>query len=81
MTGKEEWVLTFTRRGQAGREVGRYPSRDESMLAAQDHFDLQAGSKNSGEQEELGWQMSFASATAVSPIGAYRVVRADARTR
>lgn len=51
------------------------------MLAAQDHFDRELGVKDPNEQEELGWQMSIASATAVSPIGAYRVIRADLRSR
>ena len=73
MTEKQEWVLTFTRPGQAGREIGRYRSRDDSMFAAQEHFDRATGLKDPDDQEELGWQMSFASATALSPIGAYRV--------
>ncbi|HEX2723037.1 MAG TPA: hypothetical protein VHM24_08965 [Gemmatimonadaceae bacterium] len=76
---KQEWVLTFTRLDAAGSEIGRYPSRDDSMLAAQRHFDRATGLQDPAEQEELGWQMSFASATAVSHIGAYRVVRADLR--
>jgi hypothetical protein len=80
MTAKEQWVLTFTRPGEAGKEVGRYPSRDDSMLAAQVHFDRLAGVK-SDDDDELGWQMSMASATALSPIGIYRVVRADLRGR
>ena len=74
---KDEWLLTFTRPGASGREIGRYPSRDECMLAAQKHFDAETGVQTSDDQDELGWQMSFASATALSEIGAYRVVRAD----
>jgi hypothetical protein len=81
MNGPRNWVLTFTRPGNAGKEIGRYASRDESMLAAQVHFDRQTGLKNLDDQVELGWQMSFASATAVSPIGAYRVVRSDMSRR
>ena len=76
MTEKQEWVLTFTRPGEAGREIGRYRSRDDSMFAAQEHFDRATQSKDPdepGEPDELGWQMSFASATALSSIGAYRV--------
>ena len=61
--------------------VGRYSSRDESMLAAQKHFDRETGSTDPDAREELGWQMSFASATALSPIGAYRVVRSDLSRR
>ena len=81
MSNRAQWLLTFTRPGRAGVEVGRYASRDESMLAAQDHFDREAGSTHPTDREELGWQMSFASATALSPIGAYRVVRADLSRR
>ena len=73
MTEKNEWVLTFTRPGEAGREVGRYASRDDSMFAAQEHFDRASQVTNPDERDELGWQMSFASATALSSIGAYRV--------
>ena len=77
MNQPSNWVLTFTRPGTAGKEIGRYASRDESMLAAQDHFDRLTGVTTLDDQVELGWQMSFASATAVSPVGAYRVVRSD----
>ena len=77
MNEPRNWVLTFTRPGTAGKEIGRYASRDESMLAAQDHFDRLTGVTAPDGQVELGWQMSFASATAVSPVGAYRVVRSD----
>ena len=51
------------------------------MLAAQKHFDRETGSTDPDAREELGWQMSFASATALSPIGAYRVVRSDLSRR
>ena len=81
MTQKQYWILTFTRPGDAGREVGRYASRDDAMFAAQDHFDRVTGSSGADDQEELGWQMSFASATALSSIGAYRVRLADPRGR
>jgi len=81
MTDKQEWLLTFTRPGEAGREVGRYPSRDDSMLAAQDHFDRLTEMQTEDDRDELGWQMSFASATAVSHIGAYRIVRSDLSRR
>ena len=80
MTPKEQWVLTFTRPGEAGKEIGRYASRDDSMLAAQVHFDRLAGIKTD-DDDELGWQMSMASATALSAIGIYRVLRADLRSR
>ena len=78
---RQQWVLTFTRPGESGREIGRYTSRDDSMLAAQDHFNRQNGTESGDEQDELGWQMSYASATAVSSIGAYRVVRSDLSKR
>ena len=81
MGDKGQWVLTFTPPDAAGREVGRYASRDDSMFAAQEHFDRLTGLKNLDDQEELGWQMSFVSATALSEVGIYRVVRADARAR
>ena len=80
MTAKQDWVLTFTRPGEAGKEIGRYTSRDDSMLAAQVHFDRLAGVKKD-DDDELGWQMSMASATALSPAGIYRVIRADLRSR
>ena len=80
MTAKQDWVLTFTRPGEAGKEIGRYSSRDDSMLAAQVHFDRLAGPRDD-DDDELGWQMSMASATALSSIGIYRVVRADLRSR
>jgi len=81
MKDPRNWVLTFTRPGTAGKEIGRFASRDESMLAAQDHFDRLTAVKHPDDQVELGWQMSFASATAVSSIGAYRVVRSDLSRR
>ena len=77
MAARQEWVLTFTRPGEAGKEIGRYQSRDDSMLAAQVHFDRLTGV----DDDELGWQMSMASATALSAIGIYRVLRADLRRR
>ena len=77
---KQDWVLTFTRAGESGREVGKYGSRDDAMLAAQTHFDRLLEEAHR-DDEELGWQMSFASATAVCSIGAYRVVRGDLRSR
>ena len=80
MTVKDQWVLAFTRPGQAGKEIGRYASRDDSMLAAQVHFNRLAGIKTD-DDDELGWQMSMASATALSAIGIYRVLRADLRSR
>jgi hypothetical protein len=79
-TDKQQWVLTFTRSGESGREVGKYGSRDDAMIAAQTHFDRLLEEAHR-EDEELGWQMSFASATAVCSIGAYRVIRADLRNR
>lgn len=81
MVEKHQWILTFTRPGAAGKEVGRYPSRDDSMLAAQDHFNRETGVTSSDDGDELGWQMSLASATALSPIGIYRVIRSDLRGR
>jgi hypothetical protein len=47
----------------------------------QAHFDDETGLKNQEDQDELGWQMSVAAATALSSIGVYRVVRADLRRR
>ncbi len=73
MNEKQRWVLTFTRPGGAGSEIGRFGSRDLSMLAAQAHFDQHARSPNRNDEDELGWQMSFSSATALTRIGTYRV--------
>ena len=67
-----DWVLTFTPPGRAGRELGRYKSRDEAMLAAERDYDSQP---NAAESDGLGWQMGFNGATALSPIGIYRVSR------
>jgi len=77
MTEKQNWVLTFTRPDEAGREIGRYASRDDAMFAAQDHYDRATRLEDPDEQDELGWQMSFASATALSSIGAYRIRLSD----
>ena len=81
MSEMQDWVLTFTRPGESGTEVGRYSSRDNAMFAAQDHFDRTTGLNEPDEQDELGWQMSFASATALSSIGAYRIRLSDPRAR
>jgi len=70
MTENRDWILTITHANQPGREIGTYASRDEAMLAAEAHFE----SQNSGEAE-LGWQMSFNGATALSSRGTYRVKR------
>jgi hypothetical protein len=66
-----QWILTLTRQNEAGRAIGTYASRDEAMLAAEAHFESQA--ENAGD--ELGWQMSFNGATALSSRGTYRVKR------
>jgi len=64
------WVLTFTPPGRAGRELGRYKSRDDAMLAAERDYGRQP---NAADNDGLGWQMGFNGATALSPIGIYRV--------
>ena len=81
MTEKSTWIVTLTPPDKPGREIGRYASRDEAMFAAQDHFDRATGLNDADEREELGWQMSFASATALSAVGAYRVRLLDPRGR
>ncbi len=75
MSKNETWILSFTREGQAGREVGRYQTRDDALLAAQRHFDSLTNT-SSEDDDELGWQMSFNGATALSDAGTYRVRRA-----
>jgi len=72
MNGKMEWVLSLTRPGEAGRQLGRYSTRDDAMLAAEAHFISQPGIQ---EDDDLGWQMSFNGATALSSTGIYRVKR------
>lgn len=67
-----DWVLTFTPPGRAGRELGRYKTRDDAMLAAERDYDQQT---NTIDSDDLGWQMGFNGATALSPIGIYRVSR------
>jgi len=64
----ENWILTFTPRGQSGREIGRYRSRDDAMIAGENHYETA-----SGTDDGLGWQMSFNGATALTENGAYRV--------
>jgi hypothetical protein len=71
MTHGGDWILTLTRENEAGREIGRYPSRDDAMLTAESHFESQPGAAD----DELGWQMSFNGATALSRRGTYRVKR------
>ena len=71
-TARMEWVLTLTLSGRAGREVGRYSSRDDAMLAAEAHYETQPGKS---EDDDLGWQMGYNSATALSDSGTYRVRR------
>ena len=66
------WVLTFTPPGRSGKELGRYKSRDEAMLAAERDYDQRT---NTVDSDDLGWQMGFNGATALSPIGIYRVSR------
>ena len=68
---KLDWILTLTRSSQAGRELGRYKTRDEAMLAGQAHFERETQSQD----DELGWQMGHNSATALSRVGNYRVRR------
>jgi hypothetical protein len=75
MNKQDEWVLTLTLSGQAGREIGRYSSRDDAMLAAERHFDALVASKKVDEDDDLGWQMGFNGATALSGVGIYRVTR------
>lgn len=75
MTQEFEWVLTLTLPGKSGRVLGRYATRDESMLAGQAHFAKQMGASDSDDDDELGWQMGMNGATALSPIGIYRVSR------
>ena len=65
-----DWVLTFTPPDRAGRELGRYTSRDDAMLAAERDY---AGQPNTANNDGLGWQMGFNGATALSRIGIYRV--------
>ena len=67
-----EWILTFTPPGRSGRELGRHRSRDDAMLAAEADYVVRTGDE---ECEDLGWQMGFNGATALSPIGIYRVSR------
>ena len=68
---KLDWILTLTRGAQAGRELGRYKTRDDAMLAGQAHFEKETQSAD----DELGWQMGHNSATALSRVGNYRVRR------
>jgi hypothetical protein len=72
---KATWRLAFTPPGEPGKTIGLFKSRDEAMLAAQPHFERLMGSSNPDEVEELGWQMSFNGATALSPVGIYRVAK------
>lgn len=73
MTEKLQWVLTITEPNASGRLIGRYASRDDVMLAGEKHFSNETGGTNS--DDELGWQMGMNGATALSPIGIYRVTR------
>ena len=73
MNQKLEWVLSLTLPNKAGQLIGRYATRDDAMLAAESHFNSQPGIR---EDDDLGWQMSFNGATALSDIGTYRVKRA-----
>jgi hypothetical protein len=75
MSEKQDWVLSFTRENEAGRQIGRYSSRDDAMLAAERHFDEQKIAHRLSEKDDLGWQMSFNGATALSSLGIYRVRR------
>jgi hypothetical protein len=45
------------------------------MLAAERHFDEQKIAHRLSEKDDLGWQMSFNGATALSSLGIYRVRR------
>lgn len=67
-----DWVLTFTLPGQAGRELGRFKTRDDAMLAAEADYIRRTGDE---ECDDLGWQMGFNGATALASIGVYRVSR------
>jgi hypothetical protein len=67
-----DWVLTFTPPGRSGNELGRYKSRDDAMLSAEADYVRRTGDP---ECDDLGWQMGFNGATALSPIGVYRVSR------
>ncbi len=73
MNKKLEWILTLTLPNRPGEEIGRYASRDDAMLAAESHFTSQPGIH---EDDDLGWQMSFNGATALSDVGTYRVKHA-----
>jgi hypothetical protein len=64
-----KWQLTFTPRGNSGREIGRFASRDDAMIAGEAHFER----THPGEDEDWGWQMSFNGATALTVRGVYRV--------
>jgi hypothetical protein len=66
-----EWILTLTKQERAGRELGRYRTRFDAMLAGQAHFERETKS----DDGELGWQMGHNSATALSSVGNYRVRR------
>lgn len=70
MNEKDVWVLTFTPPGRAGQQVGKYKSRDDAMIAAEADYDRRTGKV---DIDDLGWQMGFNGATALSPIGIFRV--------
>jgi hypothetical protein len=67
-----DWILTFTPPGRSGTTLGRFKSRDDAMLAAEGDYVKRSGD---AECDDLGWQMGFNGATALSPIGIYRVSR------
>jgi len=68
---KEQWILSFTPQGKSGKEIGRFASRDDAMIAGENHYEAATG-----DDGGLGWQMSFNGATALTSNGAYRVRRA-----
>jgi hypothetical protein len=70
MAEEKNWVLTFTPPGKAGEPVGRYKTRDDAMIAAEADYDRRTGQTDS---DDLGWQMGFNGATALSPIGIFRL--------
>ena len=67
---KDVWILSFTPQGKSGKEIGRFNTRDDAMIAGENHYEGASGS-----DDGLGWQMSFNGATALTDNGAYRVRR------
>jgi hypothetical protein len=69
----DKWILSFTPKGKSGREIGQFASRNDALIAGDEHYQRAAG--NAGADDDLGWQMSFNGATALTDDGAYRVRR------